>query len=135
MNSPVGWWWPFLAGVAVLIAVLAGPSRDEIAVPAATVAVVAAALTVLETLVRQRGGASKPPLPTPAHPGGLREAFTGGEPGREDIILACDLLERKLSQPDLRARTAYEVAALVTLPPEEFRKYIARRLDELEGAS
>jgi hypothetical protein len=134
LNSPVGWWWPLLAGIAALIAVVAGPSR-EIAVPAATVAVVGAALTVFEALARQRGRARKPPEPTSAHPGGLREAFMGGDPGREDILLACDLLERKLSRPDLRARTAAEVAALVTLPPEEFRRYVAWRLDELEGAS
>jgi hypothetical protein len=65
----------------------------------------------------------------------LREAFTGGVPGREDLILACDLLERKLSRPDLRARTAPEIASLVQLPSEEFRRYVAQRLDELEAGS
>ena len=134
MNSPVGWWWPLLAGIATAVALLAGPAH-WLVVPAATVAVVGAALTILEALARQRGGARTPVTPTPAHPGGLREAFTGGEPGREDIVLACDLLERKLSRPDLRARTAVELAVLATLPPEEFRRYLARRLDELEGAS
>ena len=134
MSSPVGWWWPLLAGIATAVALLAGPAH-ELVVPAATVAVLGAAMTVLEALARQRGGARAPAAPTPTHPGGLREAFTGGQPGREDIVLACDLLERKLSRPDLRARSAFEIAALVTLPPEEFRRYIARRLDELEGAS
>ena len=134
MNSPFGWWWPLLAGVATAVAVLAESVR-VVAVPAATVAVVGAVLTVLEVIARQRGEARPPADVEPLRVGGLREAFVGGMPGREDLVLACDLLERRLCRPDLRARTALELAQLVTLPPEEFRQYLAWRLDELEGSS
>jgi len=134
VNLPVGWWWPAIAGVATVAAVLAGPNLP-VAAAAATLAVVAAALTVFEAFFRQREPAGRPPDLTREHPGGLREAFVGGEPGREDLVLACDLLERKLARPDLRARTAVEIQSLIRLPPEEFRRYLAQRLDDLEGAS
>jgi hypothetical protein len=134
VRLPIGWWWPLLAGIATVAALLAGPNR-AIAIPAATIAVFAAVLAVVETLVRQRNLARREYDPGPSRPGGLREAFVGGGPGREDLVLACDLLERKLSRPGLRARTITEVASLVRLPPEEFRRYLAQRLDELEGTS
>jgi hypothetical protein len=134
VSRPVVWWWPVLAGIGVAIALLASSSR-AVAGAAATVAVVAAALAVVETVLRQRRAGHEEYDPTPTHPGGLREAFTGGGPGREDLVLACDLLERKLSRPDLRARTPPEIAALVRLPPDEFRRYVAQRLDELEASS
>lgn len=130
----MGWWWPLLAAVSAVVAVLAG-SRLEISVPAATLAVVGAVLTVVEAIARQRSPARGTVESTVDHPGGLREAFTGGEPGREDLVLACDLLERKLSRPDLPARTSLELAQIVLLPPEEFRQYLAWRLDELESSS
>lgn len=134
MNSPVGWWWPLLAGGSALIAVVAGP-RLEISVPAATLAVAGATLTLFEVVARQRLPARAASDPTSDHPGGLREAFRGGTPGREDLVLACDLLERKLSRPDLPAKTPLELAEIVRLPPDAFRRYLAGRLDELEGSS
>jgi len=134
VSPPIGWWWPLLAGVAIAIALVAGPTRP-LAGAAATVAVVAAVLAVLEAVLRQRRVERATPEVTPAHPGGIREAFVGGGPGREDIVLACDLLERKLSRPELRARTPLEIETLVHLPPEEFRRYVAQRLDDLERAS
>ncbi|HYA10491.1 MAG TPA: hypothetical protein VEH10_02315 [Thermoplasmata archaeon] len=134
MNAPIGWWWPLVAVLATALAFAAGPTY-ELAVPAATVAVIAAALTIVEVIVRQRaqvGTDAERPLPAP---GGVRGAFTGGEPGREDIVLTIDLLERKISRPDLPARTGAQIASIVRRPPAEFRRYLAERLDALEAVS
>ena len=134
MTAWIGWWWPLVAAVATGVAFAAGPTYS-IAVPAATVAVVAAALTIVEVILRQRGETGTGAARAPLVPGGIRGAFNGGEPGREDIVLTLDLLERKISRPGLPARTGPEVAEIVGRPPEEFRRYVAERLDELEGAS
>lgn len=132
MNAPFGWWWPFVAVVAVIVAFAAGPAYS-LAVPAATVAVVAAALTIVEVIVRQRPGIESGLGHRSPTPIGIRGAFSGGEPGREDIVLTLDLLERKIARPDLPARPAPEVTRIVRQPPAEFRRYVSRRLDELEG--
>lgn len=134
MNAPIGWWWPAVAGVATVIALIATFDRP-VAVVAATIAVVAAALTVVEVIARNREAREAEPEAQPVRVGGPREAFAGGAPGREDIVLTLDLLERKLGRPDLRARTPRELAELVQLPPEGFRQYVAGRLDELERTS
>lgn len=132
MTSPIGWWWPLTAGVATAVAFAAGPSY-AIAVPAATVAVVAAALTLVEAVWRRRDEARPTAYVARASFGSIREAFNGGEPGREDIVMALDLLERKFSRPDLPTRTAAELHALVDHPEDDFRRYVAERLDTLEG--
>lgn len=134
MKSPIGWWWPAIAGIATLVAVVGG-AHYSVAVPAATVAVVAAALTFIDPLNRRRTDAPRRAYHPAVHLGSVREAFVGGEPGWEDIVLTLDLLERKLSNPNLPARTGPEVAAIVRQSPERFRAYLARRLDELEGRS
>jgi hypothetical protein len=134
VNLPVAWWWAALSGVAVLVALLASASPG-VAVGASTVAAGFAGLAVVETIVRHRAARSRRADAGLAHPGGLREMFVGGEPGREDLVLACDLLERQIATPDLRARTQPELEALVRVPPEEFRRYLARRLDDLERVS
>lgn len=134
MKVPIGWGWPTLAGVAVAIALLAGSSRS-LSIGAATVAVVAAAFSVIGALgLDLAEEPSEGELP-PEGPGGIRGAFVGGELGRIDIVLAMDLLERKLSRPGLRARRPGEVEALVRVPPAEFRRYLAERITELEAAS
>lgn len=134
MNAPFGWRWPLVAGIAIIVAVAAGAS-SAFAEAAATVAVVAAVLTLVEVVARRREREVVERAPKAVRPGGSREAFTGGEPGREDIVLALDLLERKFSTPGLRTRTASELASIVRRPPAEFRRYVERRLDELERAS
>ncbi len=134
MRSPIGWWWPVLAGIAVLVAVLAGPNYT-LAVPAATAAVILSALGVIDALGRHRGELEGPILSRPVPPGGVRGAFRGGEPGREDIVLTLDLLERQLARPDLPSRTAAELAAICRQSPEQFHRYLAKRLNELEARS
>lgn len=134
MSAPVSWLAPVVAGVAAAVALAADPWRS-IAVPAATVAVVAAALTVVEVVLRRRGGTESAYEPAPTHPGGLREAFVDGERGRVDIVLACDLLERRLSHPNLRSQTTLELDSVVRMSPAEFRAYLTRRLHDLERTS
>jgi hypothetical protein len=134
LNAPIGWWWPVLAGVATVTALLVG-SNYAVAVPAATVAVVAAALALVGPL-RLRRVEKRPPTYLPAvHVGSVRAALNGGEPGREDLVLTLDLLERRISRPDLPAKSAAEITALVRQPAAEFREYVNRRLDELETLS
>jgi hypothetical protein len=134
VNLPVAWWWVALAGLAVVVA-LASASVPGVVVVAATCAAGAAGLGAVETIVRHRSHLRPTAEAAPAHPGGLREAFVGGAPGREDIVAAFDLLERQAVRPDLRVRHPAEVEAIVRLPPDEFRRYVAHRLDELERSS
>ena len=132
MNAPIGWWWPAVAIIATGVAFAAGPVYS-LAVPAATVAVVAAALTIVEVIVRQRGEAGGGEYRAPRVVGGVRGAFIGGIPGREDLVLTLDLLERRILRPDLPAKTPREVAEIARRSPAEFRRYVAQRLDDLEG--
>lgn len=134
MRVSVGWGWPLLAALAALVALAASANRP-VSASAAAVAVVAASLAIVGVLTRARVEAPEVVASAVEHPGGLREAFVGGELGRVDLVLACDLLERRLARPNLRARTPAEVEALVRLPPEQFRRYLASRLDELEASS
>jgi hypothetical protein len=134
VTAPLGWWWPLLTGVAIVVALLAS-AVPTVATVAATLAVVGGALTVVDAVARRRERAAVPILAPRSGPGGAREAFRGGETGREDIMLALDLLERKVVTPTLRARTAPELSAVAGRTPEEFRRYVAQRLDELERAS
>lgn len=133
MNAPFGWWWPVLAGVAAVVAWVAGATT--LGAVGATVAVLAAALALVDAVARRRERAVAVREPPAVAPGGLREAFVGGEPGREDIVLALDLLERKFTHPNLPARSVTELAALAFQPQAQFREYVAARLEELERAS
>jgi len=134
VNLPVAWWWAALAGLCVVLALVASASPG-VSVAAATFGAAFAGLAVVETIVRHRAARARRLDTTLRHPGGLREMFVGGEPGREDLVLACDLLERQIARPELRARTKVELEAIVRVPPEEFRRYIAWRVDELERIS
>lgn len=134
MRSPIGWWWPAVAGVSIVVAAIAGPDYG-LAVPAATIAVIAAALTVIDALGRHRGPIDGPNLRRSLSPGGVRGAFRGGEASREDIVLTIDLLERKLARPDLPTRSSAELAEICRRSPEQFRRYVADRIASLEGAS
>lgn len=134
MTASIGWWWPAAAGVAAVVAFLAGPAY-LLAVPAATVAVLAAAMTLVEAVWRRREWPERGAYVPRASFGGIREAFNGGPSGRADVVHALDLLERKLSRPDLPTRTEAEVRQLIDHPADDFRRYVADRLDELEGSA
>jgi hypothetical protein len=134
VKAPIDWRWPAVAGLAVVVALLAGPVR-WLAASAATVAVVAATLAMVTELGRRRSGAGRPKPSAWMEPDQVRDAFHAGGAGRVELVLACDLLERKLSRPDLRAETPVELDTVARMGPEEFRRYLDRRLRALEAAS
>ncbi len=134
MTAPLGWWWPLLTAAAVIAALLAD-GTPKVAAVAGTVAVAGAALTILDAVTRRRERAAAPSGEPRAGPGGVRGAFRGGDTGREDIVLALDLLERKVVRPTLRARSSGELSSVAGRTPEEFRRYVAERLDDLERAT
>lgn len=126
--------WALAVGAAVftLLAVVAG-GNGGLAVAAAAAAVLVAALAIGGAAVRT----ARRPRPRFAarsfRPSGVRDWLVAGEMGREDLVLLLDRLERKTLNPGLPARTPREIGAIVKLRPAEFRGYLDRRLDQLEG--
>lgn len=134
MKSPVGGWWPAVAAVAVVVALVAGPIHWLTAL-GATLAVVAATLAIVTELSRRVSTRGRAPPPEHVEANDVRAAFRAGGPGRVDLVLACDLLERKITRPELRAETPVELASVTRMDPEEFRRYLDRRLQALEAAT
>lgn len=134
MNSPVGWWVPGVAVVATILAIAAGRNL-AVAIPAASVAVAAAAI-VLASAPFGRGPlrASAPPAPVRSEPDRLRFAFRSGELGRADLVALLDRLEREGPRPDLPTRSVAELEEIVRLPAREFDGYVLQRVEELEAA-
>ena len=132
MSAPVAWWWPALVALFTALAV-AGASNPGVAVPAAAAAVMTAALAVGVSLNRAASARTAPAPRRPVPRSGVRDWIAAGELGREDLLLLLDRLERKSLNPTLPARTPQEVGMIVNLPPREFRRYVAGRLDTLEG--
>lgn len=137
MRVPFGWGLPVIALIAVGVAIWAG-TNFSISVPAAGAAVVAAALLIREA-ASARGDAPPPRGETTAITvpprRTVRATFAAGRLGREEIVVLLDTLERKGPNPMLPGRPASEVDRLARLPPAEFRAYLRRRLDDLEGRS
>jgi hypothetical protein len=52
--------------------------------------------------------------------------------GRFPIALLLDSLDRRLENPNLHGMSQEEILRLEGLRPEEFRKYLAERVSELE---
>jgi hypothetical protein len=134
VKAPIGWGLPAVVAVAVLVALLAESVR-WLQLLAAVLAVVAATLAIVWELGRRRAVAAAPPPRVLLEPDEIRDAFRHGGSGRVDLVLACDLLERKLSRPDLRAETPVELHTVARMAPEEFRRYLDQRLRALEAAS
>jgi hypothetical protein len=126
----------FLGAVALLstgVAVWAG-DNFAVAVPAATVAVLAAGLLIADAAL---GGSrmARPPgdVAGPEEVGMLRAWFRSGRLGREAITELLDHLERAGPNPELPRRRAEEMSRLAQLPYAEFRSYVRQRLDDLES--
>ncbi len=135
MNHPLSALVGAVAAVATGVAVWAG-TNFALALPAATVAVAAAAFLFVESMpsVVRRG---RPPG-TPRSSGEvdrIRTAFRTGRVGRELIISLLDNYERTGPNPAFAGRRPEEQVRLVQLPGDEFREYVRGRIDELEARS
>jgi len=120
------------AAVAAGLAILAG-SDLPIAVPLAAIAVAAAASLLVGAVERTRW----PPVELRARPAAVsarvRTAFEEGEFGRVTLVRMLDALEPAGSPSPVRRLTSDELLALKTAPPEQFRRYLSERLDDLEA--
>lgn len=133
MNSPVGWALPILAGAASAIAVVAG-SNLAVAVPAATVAVLAAGAILGGAWIdRTATGLRSSPEGVPTAPDRIRTAFRSGPLGRAEIVGLLDQLERSGPRPDLPTRTGAELDRITALRADEFERYVRSRVDALEA--
>jgi hypothetical protein len=131
----VRWYLLAIAFVATAVAVWADTNL-AVAVPAAGVALIAAALLFLDAWAAGgrpilRASVRRPP----ALHDSLRVAFRSGRMGRETVVDLLDRLERAGPNPELPARRPEELASLARLSPAEFRDYLRQRLDELEARS
>lgn len=132
-------------GVVVLLAVIgllatagaiAAGRNAEIAAPVSAVAIAAAGWLFLGAWdVRSRRGRPHGPAPPEEFPGSARALFASGRLRREALIEAIDRLERLGPSPALPLRSPGETDRLTGLSPEEFREYLRKRLDRLEGAT
>lgn len=132
MTSLARWLLPAVAVAATALAVWGGPNL-AVAVPAATIAVLAAGLlfAVVWFDDRRRTPRSYRPHP-PRDVLRLRFALRSGRLGREEIVTMLDGVERGGPNPALPNRTVHEMDVLVRLPAAEFRSYLRTRLDDLE---
>ncbi|HTP53840.1 MAG TPA: hypothetical protein VML94_02610 [Thermoplasmata archaeon] len=135
MNAPFRWTFPIIALLATIAAVVL---NDEpiVAIPAATIAVAAGAMTLWDSV--------RPPAPQPgaelegslaAAPVGNEVWFEGGEMGQEAIVLLLDRIDRALLHPALPNRSSGELTQLRTLPRDQFLGYLESRMAELEAVS
>jgi len=126
-----------LAVVAVVAAVATGAAvaaggNVAIAVPAATIAVVAVAFLLVGVVERTRWPPPRPFPPLGADPGRVRSALGAGTYGRESLIALLDQLDRGEAGAHLSSTPPEEVARLCRLGPEEFRDYLGHRVSALE---
>jgi hypothetical protein len=128
-----GWGWAIVAASATVLALLASASF-ALTVAGATLAVVAAALTIRAAVgprPKSRDTATElAPVPLDS----IREAFRAGTVGREDLVFLLDRLERTSLHPTLPVRQAVEVRTIVGVPEEEFLRYLEERIGEFEGS-
>jgi hypothetical protein len=132
MSSPVGWVLPLVAAGATVLAVLAG-GNFALALPAAGLAVLAAALLFVRTWSRRARAPESPAAAPRTDTDRLRLAFHSGRIGREEVVVALNRLERELLDPDLSPPPVPELTRLAALPPEQFLAYVRRQLDRLEA--
>jgi hypothetical protein len=133
MNSPFVWVLSAVAVAATAVAVWAGPNL-VIAIPAATMAVLAAGLLFAGAWIEALYRAPSRSRPGPPHEIlRLRLALRSGRLGREEIITTLDRIERTGPSPDLASRSVPEMEALFRLPRTEFLEYLRARLDYIEA--
>jgi hypothetical protein len=135
MRAPFGWFVPALAVAAAGVAIWAG-SNLSVALPAGAVAVAAAAFLLVDAGLRSAPPERRPPAPRPANPKqNLRASFRSAGFGREVILDAVDRVDRILLSPELPTRSIEESQRVQRMTADEFRAYLASRLDAIEARS
>jgi len=123
-----------LCVVAVLasgLAIAAG-TNEATALPAASVAVTAAALLLVGVVAQTRWPPGRP-LPTlPADPARVRSSLRAGAHGRSALVWLLDNLERTGGSSNRPNTSMEELGRLQALSPEEFREYLGERVSYLE---
>ena len=124
-----------LAAVAAGLTLLAvvAQATGALAWAAASAAVLVAAGAIGVGAYHASRRSTVPVRSAPFRPSGVRDWLGADEMGREDLVLLLDRLERKTLDPHLPASTPREIGAIVRLRPEEFRRYLDRRIARLEG--
>jgi len=132
MKAPFPWAFPVVAGLATLVAI-AAYTNNSVALPAAVVAVAAAAIALWDGVRSRAPPVTATPAPDLAAAGGGSDAwFRAGTMGQEAIVLLLDRIDRALAHPSLPVRTARELAILRSLPREDFLRYLESRIAQLE---
>jgi hypothetical protein len=132
MISPASWLLPLVAIAATVLAVVAGANL-AVALPAAAIAVLAAALLFARSWSRRARTPDPPPPPARTEADRLRLAFQSGRLGREEVAIALNRLERSFLDPNLAPPSVDELSRVAALPPERFLAYVGRKLDRLEA--
>jgi hypothetical protein len=134
MTAPFGPFLPALAVAAALAAIWAGPDYG-VAVPACLLAVACAGGTLADAVNRRGARVDRPRPRMPERSPGIRDLFYGGAIGRAQLVDILDRIDREGDHPELPRRADGELREIARLTPEEFHRYVVRRLDALEGAS
>jgi hypothetical protein len=132
MNSPLPWLLPLVAVAATVLAVVAGANLS-VALPAAAIAVLAAALLFARSWSHRARPADPPAPRTRTDTDRLRLAFHSGRLGREEVAIALNRLERSFLDPDLAPPPLDELTRVAALPPDQFLAYVRGKLDRLEA--
>ncbi len=134
MKLPRGWPLLVLAAGTIGVAVYAGPNQG-VATAGAIVALVAVGLFAVgharRAVIDPRTPASSPPYDATSP---FRASLQAGRSGRTEVVVLLDELERRSGHAERPTTPAPEVARLRGLPRIEFREYVGKRLDEIEGA-
>ena len=125
-----------LIAIALALAIAAGPNL-ALAVPAGASAVVLAAALGLYSVLASRGEDRRRPVRVPDSRPSLRalRAFAGDRIHRAELVLLLDHVERAGPNPRLPSRPRGELAAIASMSPTGFRRYIATRVEQLERES
>jgi hypothetical protein len=133
VKLPPGWPLLAIAAVAIGVAIYAGPNQG-VATACAIVALIVIGLFTLGRARRTVADPRPPALPSPydaTTP--FRASLRAGRAGRSEVVVLLDELERRSGRSDRPTTPGIEVARLRGLPRAEFREYVGKRLDEIEG--
>ena len=131
MNTATTVFLCVVALVASGLAVAAGTNTSA-ALPAAAVAVTAAALLLVDVAARTRWPPGRPIPTLSADPARVRSSLQAGAYGRPALVRLLDNLDRSGGNVSRSGTTIEELARIQALNPERFREYLDARVNDLE---